>query len=210
MPGFTGAGGGARSPTFFVGPKHPETPPFNQQVVAQAATYTLTASFGAFVLTGFTDTWKISLPCGYATFTFTGNAASLKYTPSGAVLVGSVGTFTLTGNKALFSIVWPANYATFTVTGGKLKNAITWPANYATFTLTGGKAKYGFTVPGNYGSFTVTGGKDKYGITWPAGYGFYTLTGNAASLTYSQPASTTRREWPRRYREMLASRGRGM
>lgn len=127
------------------------------------------------------------------------------------VLIGSVGSFTVSGGTGLFAFTWPDNFKQFTLTGFTATFSIkyTLAASVGSFGVTGNKALFSFSWPGNFGSFTETGGKDKYAITWPGAFGHFSLTGFAASLTYTPPANV-RMEWPRRYREMLASRGRGI
>lgn len=176
-----------------------------EQIVAPAASgttaYTLTAATSAFTLTGTTTGLKADrkLPTSVATFTETGNAASLAV---GRKLAATTSAFTLTGvaaalkaDRKLAPSVSPYTFTgndttlTYSASGNK---SIT--ADAVSFALTGSNANLTVQrkLASSVSAFTLTGNDSalSYQRKLPAGVGAFTLTGIDVAL------STTGTELP--------------
>lgn len=161
----------------------------------------VTASVGAFVLSGIAAALKAAhtMAAAKGTFTLTGVAALFPVTRK---VVAAVGAFVLTGIAAAFSYGYKvvAAKGTFTLTGvaAALKAARSFAAAKGTFSLTGVSVSLhlAWLVAASVGAYTVTGVSAvlRSSRTMAAATGSFLLTGKAAafiqSLSYFLNAAT--------------------
>lgn len=162
-------------------------------------TYTLTANYGSFSLTGESANLNSArkLTASYGSFSLSGQAATLK---SARKLTADYGSFSLAGQSATLKSARKlvADYGSFSLSGQSagLSSARRLIAAVGTFALSGQDAltKVARLLQAAFGQFTLSGqdasltkhtaGTTDY--TLLAGYGVFTLTGEAANLNYVQ------------------------
>ena len=181
------------------------TTSFNSQdvdVSYSAAPFSGTGNYGYFLVS---DDWADGLAATVATFTLTGNNASLNvveilsaetgaFSLSGQqsslkqTFATSVGSFSLTGNdiEASQATVLQGQVASFALTG--IDSTLTLKLNYAVntgaFSLTGLPAKLGAgeTLDALVGSFSASGNDALFQVTFAASVGSLQLTGRPVGL----------------------------
>lgn len=161
-------------------------------VQSSATAYSLTASAGAFTLSGQAAApkhdWRVTAAAG--SFALSGQAAALK---RGLVVAGGTGAFTLSGQAA--SLAWAhkvtASAGAFILTGqdAALLKGRTVVAGVGSFALSGQDAglRAAHKVVASAGAFTLTGQDAALlkGRTLTASAGSFTLSGQAAALKWS-------------------------
>jgi hypothetical protein len=166
-------------------------------VVPAAGSYTLTASPGAFSVSGTAASLKYGrvLQAASGSFAVTGTTATLK---RGYRLQADVGSFGLSGTAATlrYGRVIQAAAASFQVSGtaASLKYGRALQADPGTFQITGTDATltYGtagsYTLPAQPGSFSVSGTAAtlRYGRSLSADSGSFAFAGTAATLRYAR------------------------
>ena len=151
--------------------------------------YPITASVGAFTLTGVTTLLKVGrkMVSALGTFTLSGQTAILRW---GRKMVAGLGTFVLTGQNVIFLLgkVLVAGLGTFTLSGQNILFHVTLSilAGLGMFTLTGQTVllKVGRKITAGLGTFTLTG----ISVVLSAGryivssLGTFTLTGQTITF----------------------------
>ena len=166
-----------------------ESPP--QALVQQADVpvpnvYALSVAGGAYNTSGAISALANGISSGYASFTLTGEAASLSVVRLFANAYITLGPGETPGKAPLFALQGPPSSTV--QPGYRAANIVS--VGYGAFSLTGVAQALALALPAGYGAFSETGEAATPAVGIGAGYGAIAETGEDSTLAYTPHGGT--------------------